>query len=93
VNEITKCDKCGSTDLNDLGASRWKYQTQSAVICNKCNAHWWKKWYTRAEWEAYINAPDVIPSGLPLAEYLKAMDVENEKHNEAVRAARAGNPV
>jgi hypothetical protein len=69
MKTITKCGNCGSTDLNDLGASKWGYQTESAVICNKCNSHWWKRWYWYTEWQAYINAPDVLPVGLSQAGY------------------------
>ncbi len=42
------CGLCGSTSLTNLGGT---------VICNGCGAHWWKRWYTRKEWEEWINEP------------------------------------
>lgn len=47
---MKECGKCGSTSLNDLGHGL----SEGTIICNKCDAHWWKKWYTRAEWDVWI---------------------------------------
>jgi hypothetical protein len=48
------CGLCGSTSLTDLGHGNGN----GTVICNTCGAHWWKRWYTRKEWEAWINEPN-----------------------------------
>jgi len=49
------CGLCGSTSLTDLGHGHGN----GTVICNTCGAHWWKSWYTRKEWEAWINEPNI----------------------------------
>lgn len=65
-----KCGICGSTDLQDLGAytktkgtvlcrNRW-WETSGHPIDGggrwvKCEAKWWNKWYTKEDWETYIN--------------------------------------
>lgn len=45
------CEKCRSTNLNDLGHGKNK----GTIICLNCKAHWWDKWYTLGEWEEWIN--------------------------------------
>ena len=55
----SRCGLCGSDNLNDLGAAKWKFQTQGAVVCNDCNAHWWNKWMTKTEWEAWVNGGEL----------------------------------
>jgi hypothetical protein len=44
------CGLCGSTRLTDLG-----HGENGTVICKSCDAHWWQRWYTREEWETWIN--------------------------------------
>ena len=48
------CGLCGSTSLTDLGHGHGN----GIVICNACGAKWWKRWYTRKEWDAWINEPN-----------------------------------
>ena len=49
------CGLCGSTALTDLGHGHGN----GTVICNACGAKWWKRWYTRKEWDAWINEPNL----------------------------------
>jgi hypothetical protein len=49
----TKCGKCGSGNVNDLGKGLY----ESTVICRVCEAHWWDKWYSKEEWDAWIGSP------------------------------------
>lgn len=58
MKAIKKCGVCGSERVDDLGHGKF----EATVICNDCKAHWWKRWYTLAEWEKYIN--EKSPSGL-----------------------------
>ena len=48
-----KCSLCGSEELNDLGHGSFK----GTVICLKCKAHWWDRWYSWLEWGIWINGP------------------------------------
>ena len=53
------CGLCGSYSLTDLGHGHGN----GTVICNTCGAHWWKRWYARKEWEAWINEPNDQANG------------------------------
>lgn len=45
------CGVCGSSNITDLGHG----VTVATVICHNCGAHWWQRWFTRADWEKWIN--------------------------------------
>ena len=49
-----KCGICGSTKLNDLGHKTH----EGTVICLSCGGKWWKRWYTKLEFEDYVNNVD-----------------------------------
>ena len=56
VKEMEKqksvCGICGGTNLKDLGHGRH----EGTIICNNntCNAKFWRKWYTSAEWAKWV---------------------------------------
>jgi len=52
---MTACGICGSTGLTDLAHEL----DAGTVICNACGAHWWRRWYTRKEWESWVNEREV----------------------------------
>jgi transcription elongation factor Elf1 len=51
MNEKDKCGLCGSTSVTDLGHGR----SEATVVCHTCGAHWWKRWFSRVEWFAWID--------------------------------------
>jgi hypothetical protein len=49
------CGKCGSGRLDAVSPF-----AESTVVCLQCHSLWWKQWYTRAEWEDYVNVVDGV---------------------------------
>lgn len=59
INPPLSCELCGSGNVQDLAEGLVAHdQMEGTVICKKCGAHWWKRWYTHAEWKAWINSPE-----------------------------------
>lgn len=56
MDDKDKCGLCGSLRVTDFGYKRF----EATVICNACGAHWWKRWHTKAEWEAYVNEESLV---------------------------------
>ena len=49
-----KCKFCKSNKTTDLTGGLGKKRN---IYCHDCKAHWWDgKWWTKAEWNTFINS-------------------------------------
>jgi len=64
----TACGICGSPSVTDLGHGS---RLEGTVICHACGAKWWRRWYSRRDWETWINEEQPAARADERAEDLK----------------------
>jgi hypothetical protein len=56
MNNKQQCGICGSGNLQSLAVTP---RSDATIICHECGAKWWRRWYTKKEWDRFINTDPV----------------------------------